>query len=94
MNRNTLPRVAFVSHSPWFAGAERALINLLEHLPPDKIQPIVLFPDAQGPVKKIVKERLGLSVFELPYGFSLPSMGRTGFEALYLNRSRESSDAV
>lgn len=81
MSRNFLPRIAFVSHSPWFAGAERALINLLEHLPEQEIQPIVIFPDTDGPVKKIVKERLGLPVFELPYGFSLPAIGRCGFEA-------------
>lgn len=81
MSRNVLPRIAFVSHSPWFAGAERALINLLEHLPEQEIQPIVIFPNIDGPVKKIVKERLGLPVFELPYGFSLPTIGRCGFEA-------------
>lgn len=81
MSQNALPRVAFVAHSPWLAGAERALVNLLENLPEQEIQPVVLFPNADGPVKQIVRDRLGLPIFELPYGFSLPTMSRGGFEA-------------
>lgn len=78
MSRNALPRIAFVSHSPWVAGAERVLINLLEHLPKQKIQPIVLFPNTKGPVKEIVKDKLKLPVFDLSYGFCLPKTSQCG----------------
>lgn len=79
MTRSDFPRIAFVSPSPYLAGAERALINLLRHLPDREIQPVVLFPYSDGPVKKIVKQALGIPVFELHYWPSLPIIGQEGF---------------
>ena len=79
MSRNALPRVAFISHSSWLAGAERALLNLLEHLPQGAIQPIAVFPRVDGPAKSIARDRLGLPVFELQYSFSIPLADQAGF---------------
>jgi len=72
MTRNAGPRVAFVSHSPWIAGAERVLLSLLQNLPKGEVQPIVIFPLAEGPVKAMAKQALPFPVFELPYGFTIP----------------------
>lgn len=77
MKRNLLPRVGFVSHSPHLAGAERALLNLLQHLPDREIEPVAIFPTGDGPVKKAVSKGLGIPVFELTYGFSVPTTRQT-----------------
>jgi glycosyltransferase involved in cell wall biosynthesis len=75
-----LPRVGFVSHSPWIAGAERALIALLEHLPEREIQPIVIFPSTDGPVKALAAKTLPFPLFELPYRFTVPMVGQNDWE--------------
>ena len=75
MSRNTLPLVAFVSHSQLLSGAARSFVKLLEHFPERKIRPVVIFPNNEGPLKEIAKEKLGLPVFELDYGFCLPTEG-------------------
>ncbi len=77
--RRDLPRVAFVSHSPWLAGGERALFNLLENLPEEKISPVVIFPHAAGPMKEAVREKLKLPILSVPYEFSLPIRGSLFF---------------
>ncbi len=89
MSRSTAPRVAFVSHSPYLAGAERVLVSLLEHLPPGQIQPVVIFPAADGPVKALAKAKLPFPIFELPYGFAVP----TGREQQLYGRLQQEADA-
>jgi glycosyltransferase involved in cell wall biosynthesis len=75
MPRNNAPRIGFISHSPWIAGAERALVNLLQHLPPGRVQALVIFPNIDGPLKSEVEDNLCLPVFELPYTISIPAIG-------------------
>jgi glycosyltransferase involved in cell wall biosynthesis len=69
------PRVAFVSHSPWIAGAERLFLGLLQNLPEGEIQPVVIFPSTEGPVKAMARQALPFPMFELPYGFTIPNHG-------------------
>src|ERR1700722_14119885 len=75
MTRRRTPRVAFVSHSPWIAGAERVLLNLLQNLPQGEIQPVTIFPLTNGPVKSLAQQTLPFPMFELPYGFTIPTAG-------------------
>jgi glycosyltransferase involved in cell wall biosynthesis len=75
MTRKAGPRVAFVSHSPWIAGAERVLLSLLQNFPKGEIQPLLIFPSAEGPVKAIARQTLPFPMFELPYGFAIPTHG-------------------
>jgi glycosyltransferase involved in cell wall biosynthesis len=76
MSRTDGTRLGFISHSPWIAGAERALVNILQHLPAGQAQAMVIFPEASGPLKAVVKDTLGLPVFDLPYSFSIPIHGQ------------------
>jgi glycosyltransferase involved in cell wall biosynthesis len=89
MTRKVRPRVAFVSHSPWIAGAERLLLSLLQNLPKGEIQPVVIFPSAEGPVKAMAKQALPFPMFELPYGFTIPNHG----DSHWLERLRRETAA-
>jgi glycosyltransferase involved in cell wall biosynthesis len=75
VTRKDAPRLGFISHSPWIAGAERALVNLLRHLPAGKAHCVVVFPQTNGPLKLTVKNDIGMPVFELPYAPSIPCLG-------------------
>ena len=75
MTRKAGPRVAFVSHSPRIAGAERVLLGLLQNLPKGEIQPLLIFPAVEGPVKAMARQTLPFPMFELPYGFTIPTQG-------------------
>src|SRR5579872_1091841 len=75
MPRYNAPRIGCISHSPWIAGAERALVHLLQHLPKGKARTAVVFPQIDGPLKSLVRDDFGLPVFELPYGIRIPTHG-------------------
>lgn len=66
-------RVAFVSHSPYQAGAERALVNFVSNHSAS-IDPIVLFPLSDGPMHDIVLAS-GLPVIKVDYDFAVPRVG-------------------
>jgi len=76
MSRRNIPRVGFVSHSPGIGGAERALLNFLQYLPPGIIRPLVIFPKTDRIVRSAIREIPGLPVFEIPYGCSIPIHGQ------------------
>jgi glycosyltransferase involved in cell wall biosynthesis len=77
MTPKARPRVAFVAHSPWIAGAERVLLSLLQNLPEGEIKPVLIFPQADGPMKALAKQTLPFPVFELPYSFVIPTYGQS-----------------
>ncbi len=85
MTPKRVPRVAFVAHSPWIAGAERVLLNLLQNLPLGEIRPVTIFPSTNGPIKSVTKQTLPFPMFELPYGFTIP----TYEDAQLLNRIQQ-----
>ncbi|QHF49459.1 glycosyltransferase [Pseudomonas sp. S49] len=66
-------RVAFVSHSPYQAGAERALVNFVCNLNAS-IEPIVVFPLGAGPMLDLVLAS-GLPVIQSDYDFAVPRVG-------------------
>ncbi|WP_406868020.1 glycosyltransferase [Paraburkholderia fungorum] len=66
-------RVAFISHSAHYAGAERALVNFICNLSPS-IEPIAVFPPGGGPIQDLVSSH-ELPVIQLDYDFSVPRFG-------------------
>ncbi|MGO9094514.1 MAG: glycosyltransferase family 4 protein [Bryobacteraceae bacterium] len=79
-----------MSHSPWIAGAERVLLNLLQNLPEGEIQPVVVFPVTDGPMKSLAKQKLPFPIFELPYGLTIPNHG----DAHWLERLQQETAAL
>lgn len=66
-------RVAFVSHSPNQAGAERALVNFISNLA-SSIEPIGVFPLGGGPMEDLVAAG-GIPVIRADYDFAVPRTG-------------------
>lgn len=56
-------KVLFISHSPYWGGAEKCLYLLLKGLPRDQFEPLVVLPDEHDLKKKI--EALGIETRQL-----------------------------
>ncbi|WP_205796885.1 glycosyltransferase [Burkholderia sp. Ac-20353] len=66
-------RVAFVAHSPYPAGAERALANFLVNISPS-IDAIAIFPKATGPIRDEIEEA-GIPVIDADFRPWVPVQG-------------------
>lgn len=67
-NMNQCWRVAFISHSPHLAGAERSLANFILNIDRERFSPITILP-GEGPLKKILQEA-GIPCFNVQFSFS------------------------
>ncbi|WP_431821605.1 glycosyltransferase [Burkholderia sp. F1] len=66
-------RVAFVAHSPYPAGAERALANFLRNISPS-IEAVSIFPKVTGPIRDEI-EQAGIPVIDADFRPWVPTQG-------------------
>jgi glycosyltransferase involved in cell wall biosynthesis len=74
-------RVLFVNHTAELGGAEIAMLNLIRHLDPSKIRPIVVF-GSHGPVVEQMRRSAETHVLPLPTvvgGAKKDAMGAASF---------------